>query len=268
MGDVWSGPDWRIECGDCLELLKALPSGSVDAVVTDPPYSSGGMMRGDRMATTRNKYQRTDVIDEHPDFTGDNRDQRAFAYWVALWLCECRRIVKPSGMLCQFTDWRQLPTTTDSIQAGGWVWRGIVPWDKVQARPTANRFRAQCEYMVWGTNGPHDCTPDDHAVYGAGCFRHVTEDTSERVHSTQKPVDLMAEVIDVATTKGDTILDPFMGSATTGVACLQTGRKFIGFELDRKYCEIGARRLADVAPLFRSRVERNQGAELFAREEG
>ncbi len=250
----WSGPDWTIRQGDCLDLLRALPTASVDAVVTDPPYSSGGMTRGDRTMTTRHKYQSSNVIEEHPDFTGDNRDQRAFAYWVALWLCECRRVCKPGGMLCQFTDWRQLPTTTDAIQAGGWVWRGVVPWDKVQARPMANRFRAQCEYMVWGTNGPHDCTPTEQAVYGVGCFRHVTEDTDTRVHSTQKPVDLMSHVIEVATPKGCTVLDPFMGSGTTGVACIQTGRRFIGFELDKTYCEIATKRIAEVGPLFRSAV--------------
>jgi DNA modification methylase len=91
-------------------------------------------------------------------------------------------------------------------------------------------------------------------VYGVGCFRHVTEDTDTRVHSTQKPVDLMSHVIEVATPKGCTVLDPFMGSGTTGVACIQTGRRFIGFELDKTYCEIATKRIAEVGPLFRAAV--------------
>lgn len=189
--DVLTGrAKWCVITGDCLDVLRTIPAGSVDAVVTDPPYSSGGMVRGDRMNSTRAKYQSTDVQEEHPEFTGDNRDQRGFAYWVALWMSECLRITKPGGMACLFTDWRQLPTTTDAVQAGGWVWRGIVPWDKVQARPMPNRFRAQAEYMVWSTNGPR-YTDTEGAVYGAGVIQVPTVGAEEREHSTQKPVALM-----------------------------------------------------------------------------
>ena len=241
-------PDWVSDCGtvtlyrgDCLELLKTLPDGSVDAVVTDPPYSSGGMVRGDRMATTRNKYQNAGVQIEHANFSGDNRDQRAFGYWCALWMSELRRIVRPGGMLCVFTDWRQLPSTTDSVQAGGWVWRGIVPWDKVLARPQPGRFRAQAEYMVWATNGPREFSTKNDPVYGAGVFRVCTP--KDREHSTQKPVELLEEISKVVSPVGSTILDPFMGSGTTGVACVTTGRNVIGIELGSDYFDIAKRRI-------------------------
>jgi len=161
--------EWRVIQGDCLDVLRSMPDASVDAVVTDPPYSSGGMVRGDRMGTTRDKYQSSDVQTEFESFTGDNRDQRGFAYWCVLWLSECRRVTKPGGMICVFTDWRQLPTTTDAVQGGGWVWRGIVPWDKVQARPMPNRFRAQAEYMVWATNGPRDFSTSHAAASPMPC---------------------------------------------------------------------------------------------------
>ena len=102
-------------CGDCLEVLTLLPQ--VDAVITDPPYSSGGMVRGDRMMSTRDKYQSSDVDVEHPEFTGDNRDQRGFHAWAALWLMHAASITKPGGMAILFTDWRQLPTMTDALQS-------------------------------------------------------------------------------------------------------------------------------------------------------
>lgn len=236
---------WTLHLGDCLEYLRTLPDGSVDAVVTDPPYSSGGMVRGDRMMSTRDKYQSSDVIVEHPTFTGDNRDQRSFGYWCALWLSEARRASKPGSMVCIFTDWRQLPTTTDVIQAGGWVWRGIVPWDKVMARPMPGRFRAQAEYMVWGTNGPRDFSTEGEPVYGVGVFRHQTTPTDEREHSTQKPEGLLKDIVEVACGPNTTVLDPFAGSGTTGVAAIRMGRNFIGCEISPEYHAIATRRLKE-----------------------
>lgn len=242
--------DWRVECGDALALLQTIETASVDAVITDPPYSSGGLTRGDRMTTTRTKYQSTGVATVFESFTGDNRDQRGFAYWCALWLSECHRITKPGGMIGVFSDWRQLPTVTDLVQSGGWVWRGIVPWDKVVARPVPGRFRAQAEYLVWGTNGPRDMTPEPDSVYGGGIIRVPTEPTAEREHSTQKPVELLEEIIKVSAPNGGLVVDPFMGSGTTGVACIQQGRRFIGFEKSTQFCEVARRRLASIAPLF------------------
>lgn len=137
-------------------MLADLPDASVDAVVADPPYSSGGMVRSDRANigtvtkyTTNQNTKRADLI----DFGGDNRDQRAYQYWSALWMAEAMRATKPGGIIMAFTDWRQLPATTDAVQAGGWVWRGVVPWVKPNARPQSGRFTNQCEYVVWGSHG-------------------------------------------------------------------------------------------------------------------
>ena len=140
--------------GEALSVLVSLPSESVDAVITDPPYSSGGMFRGDRTAPTRAKYVQTGAKVAHPNFSGDSRDQRSFRYWETLWLSECLRISKGGGIVAVFTDWRQLPITTDAVQAAGWTWRGIVVWDKGYGRPTLGRFSSACEFVVWGTSGP------------------------------------------------------------------------------------------------------------------
>jgi site-specific DNA-methyltransferase (adenine-specific) len=96
-----------------------MPDASVDAVITDPPYSSGGFTRGDRSASTTAKYTLTGTQIERPAFAGDNRDQRSFGYRCALWLSECLRVAKTGAPIAVFTDWRQLPTMTDAIQAAG-----------------------------------------------------------------------------------------------------------------------------------------------------
>lgn len=186
---------WTVHNCDALEFLQALPAGSVDAVITDPPYSSGGQFRGDRAQSTRAKYQQSDVQTAHETFPGDNRDQRSWLLWCSLWMGECLRAAKPGALICVFTDWRQLPQTTDAIQCAGWVYRGIVPWNKVIARPVADRFRAQCEYLVWGTNGARDQDPAPDSVYLPGFFEVRTVPTEEREHATQKPLELMRQIV-------------------------------------------------------------------------
>lgn len=232
----------RLYRGDCLEVLPKLPDGCVDAVVTDPPYSSGGQFRGDRAnRSTREKYQSTDVKFEHAVFTGDNRDQRGWVRWMTMWLLDATKAAKPGAMLCTFTDWRQLPATTDAIQAAGWLWLGVVPWDKVNGRPMPNRFTAQAEYVVWGTNGPRSFELEG-ATYHGGVLRGMPPTGDRRVHSTQKPVDVIEKLAATAPTDG-VVLDPFMGSGTTGVACVQTGRRFIGIEKEPRYFDIAVHRI-------------------------
>lgn len=248
------GPATLYRC-DEIEVLSTLRD--IDALITDPPYSSGGMVRGDRMQTTRAKYQSTDVDTEHAEFTGDNRDQRGFFAWASLWLMHALEATKPGAVCCLFSDWRQLPTMTDAIQSGGWVWRGIVPWDKVNARPMPNRFRAQCEYVVWGTNGPRDFDMSA-AVYHPGILTEKPPSNDDRQHSTQKPVGIM-QALSLVAPRGGIVLDPFMGSGTTGVACMGTGRRFIGVEKSPEHFEIACERIAQAyaaAPL--ELVERPQ----------
>ena len=232
---------------DALAVLASLPTASVDALITDPPYSSGGMVRGDRTNNTGAKYQRAEV-NTQADFTGDSRDQRAYAYWCALWLAEAMRVTKPGGVCLLFTDWRQLPATTDALQSGGWVWRGIVPWYKPVARPTAGRFTAACEYVVWGSNGAMPTVFDGSMPTFRGFFQ--ASPPRDREHQTQKPLDVMRELCAIVPKRG-TILDPFAGSGTTGVAALMNGCKFIGCELTEHYAEVAAERLRTVTRGYR-----------------
>lgn len=246
IGPLGDGDKFAIIRGESLAALQSLPSESVDAVITDPPYSSGGAFRGDRMGGTTEKYVQTGTVVARPDFAGDNRDQRSFGYWCALWLSECLRVAKPGAPICVFTDWRQLPTVTDAVQAGGWVWRGIATWDKTEAtRPRMGGFRSQSEWIVWGTRGPMD----DEGAKAVGClpgvFRvGVTQD--DKFHITGKPTELMREVVKICR-PGGIVLDPFAGSGTTVVAALLTGRRAIGIELTAEYSDVAEKRAAGAA---------------------
>lgn len=223
--------------GEALDVLHQLPDGSVDLVLTDPPYSSGGMIRGDRIARPSEKYHQDSTT---PDFTGDNRDQHAYAYWVALWIGECRRLIHDSEIVAIFTDWRQLAATVDAIQAGGLIYRGVVVWDKTtRARGYPGRFAAQSEFVVWGTNGPRG---DQYSYALNGVFPYPVPVNDERVHMTQKPAGLLRDLLTIAPERG-TVLDPFMGSGTTLRAAKDLGLKAIGIEIDERICELAARRL-------------------------
>lgn len=237
---------WAILAGEALALLAEMPTASVDAVITDPPYSSGGKFRGDRTAATGDKYVQSGTETIRPDFAGDTRDQRSFGYWCALWLSEALRVAKPGAPLAVFTDWRQLPATTDAIQAGGWIWRGIAPWDKTEAsRPMMGGFRNQAEFVVWGTAGPTDQEVANEVGVLPGVFRHRV-DQDDKFHQTGKPTPLMMEVVKLCR-PGGLILDPFCGSATTIVAALLTGRRGIGFERSEEYLEISRARCEGAA---------------------
>ncbi len=241
-----SEPTWSSPCGtvhlyraDCLEVLPTLAKGSVGAVVTDPPYSSGGAFRGDRTASTVSKYvQSTSIETCRTDFTGDNRDQRSFLVWCTLWCAAARAAATSGASFASFIDWRQLPTLTDAVQAGGWVWRNLATWWKRGVRMQRGKFSLSAEYIVLASNGGQidgECSPQNVLD-----VRPV--DGEDKEHLAEKPSELV-EVVVSATPRGCTILDPFMGSGTTGIAAVRAGRRFIGVEIDEGYFEIAKRRI-------------------------
>lgn len=221
--------------GDALFVLQEI-QGTIDAVITDPPYSSGGQFRGDRMGATSAKYQTTENRGIYAEFSGDNRDQRAYLLWCSLWLSQCHAITKEGGIAVVFTDWRQLPTTTDALQSGGYVWRGIGVWDKTEAaRPQKGRFRNQAEYFVWGSAGPMK----DEGPCSPGVFRY-SANSEEKHHIAGKPQRMIQDLLTIC---GGVVLDPFMGSGTTGVACMETEKRFIGIEINRAHFDIACARI-------------------------
>jgi site-specific DNA-methyltransferase (adenine-specific) len=161
-----------------------------------------------------------------------------------------------------FTDWRQLPTTTDALQCGGWVWRGLGVWDKTEsARPNMGGLANQCEYIAWGTAGPrwdvetvnpvcpdgviHARELDEDPELAAlaelpGLFRRAT--VRNRSHIAEKPIEVMRWLCQLAPS-GGVVVDPFMGSGTTLRAAVDMGRRAIGIEMDEPYCELAAKRL-------------------------
>ncbi|NIL62684.1 DNA-methyltransferase [Salinispora arenicola] len=234
---------WTVHHGDALTILPTLPAANIDLVLTDPPYNSGGRTQSDRTKpTTRGKYVSGDAAHQLRDFVGDNRDQRSYTAWLSLVLAEGLRASRPGASLLVFSDWRQLPATSDALQAGGWLWRGIICWHKPLSRPRVGGFKADCEFLLWGSNGPIDATRNP--VYLPGLYSASQPRGKGRQHITQKPVSLLADLVKVCP-PGGTILDPFAGSGSTGVAAIAAGHPFVGIEASDHYARIARQRLTD-----------------------
>jgi DNA modification methylase len=192
--------------GDCLEVMKDIPDGSVDAVITDPPYGMG--IANMTLGNGKNQiYRGRDDWDSKPPpprfFTWATSREHPVIIWGGNY----------------FAEWLN--------NSRCWL-----VWDKGTGK---NDF-ADCE-LAW-TNQDVVVKKFFKSWVGANA-----KDGRERVHPTQKPVSLMKWVLGLFTEEGDTILDPFMGSGTTGVACAELGRNFIGIEIDKDYFEIAKKRV-------------------------
>ena len=198
-------PRWEIIHGDSLTVLESFPPGTFDAVITDPPYASGGRTQAEKSKATAKKYSSM----------GGN-----------------------APPVCMFIDWRQLPCASDALQWAGWIWRGIAVWDKGNSRPQKGRFRQQAEYIVWGSNGdmpvsrPVPCLP--------GVFKYGNP--QNRIHLTEKPLQLMQDLVKI-TEPGGHILDPFAGSGTTVLAAVKEGYDATGIEVTDVYADLARKRL-------------------------
>lgn len=226
--------------GDALTVLPTLPAGSFDALITDPPYASGGTHASSRQQAPQVKYMQGGKEQLHADFVGDERDQRSHLAWMRLWLAECNRVLKDGAPVLLFTDWRQLPLTTDALQCAGFTWRGVAVWDKTEGvRPQLGRFRNQAEYVVWGSKGNMPLAR--RAPVLPGVIREAVR-KADKHHMTGKPTELMRQLVQICE-KGGRILDPFAGSGTTLVAADLEGYGWTGIEMTAHYHGVAEARL-------------------------
>lgn len=221
--------------GDAWQVLRTLEDDSIDAIITDPPYSTGAATLAGKQADPAKKYQNSSTTKKFPTMLGDGKDQRSFLTWATMWLTECWRLAKEGAPVLVFTDWRQLPTVTDAIQAAGFNWRGIVVWNKKCGRPMRGEFKRDSEFIVYGCKGKY--TP-----LTSGCLPGIfgyTVNHAKKAHISSKPLELIKDLMEIVP-QGGTVLDPFLGGGTTAQAARETGRKCIAVERSKVYAEVSA----------------------------
>jgi len=232
----------QIVTGDALQLWRNIPEGSIDAVIIDPPYCAGAISEAQR---TRANGQglRSDTIKRFGWFVGDNMGTAGLAWLLRNAAIEAVRTSKPTGHFLTFCDWRMIPTIEPAIESAGLRWQALVIWDK-GSFGLGLGFRHQHECVLHFTCG----APEYHDLSKGDVLKARRVSTDDRVHQTQKPVDLLIQLIEVTTPPGGVVLDVFGGSASIAEACLITGRQYIVFEIDPATAELARERVRNTQP--------------------
>lgn len=229
---------WRIEHGDCLDVMRGMADASVDAIVTDPPYSSGA--RTAASVTNRGGMGRSTRWADKP-LDSDQMTSTGFLWLMREVGRESLRLLRPGGWFVSFIDWRQYPALYGALETTNLRVCNMLVWDKV-AFGLGNGFRNQHELAIVATKRVGK--PLNRAT--GNVLRSKRLKSSDR-HPTEKPVDLLEQILKVVVPPGGVVLDPFCGSGTTGVAAVREGFRFVGIEREAEYVEIARARVAHAA---------------------
>lgn len=229
--------------GDCLEVLDGLVE-PVDAVLTDPPYASGTRLEAAKPSSG--------AMLRAGRFAGRPLDLDQMTTLGYIWLLRSiamgvRQLMPDGASLMVFIDWRQWPHLVGALETANFRVQTMVVWDKGSIG-TGNGFRSQHELICHASRG----VPTIHDRTFGNVLRFHRQAPLD--HPSPKPVGLLESLVQVTTPPAATVFDPFAGGGSTLVAARNLGRKAVGVEIEERYCEIAARRLAqDVLPLEVSR---------------
>ena len=217
---------------DCLNVLKEIGDNSVDFILTDPPYN---IARDNNFHTMGRKGI---------DFGEWDKGFDLFSYIDLL-----PRVCTKDASVVIFNDWKNIGEIAKYAESKGFVIKDMLRWEKSNPMPRNRdrRFIVDYEVAVWLTMPKAKWTFNRQSeTYDRPLFKGSLVSGNEKTaHTTQKPIWLMKEILQVLSNEGDTILDPFMGSGSTGVACKELNRNFIGVELDKQYFDIAESRIIE-----------------------
>ena len=238
--------DFAVLHGDCMQRLQEIEDNSIDAIFADPPYflSNGGIsvQSGKQVCVDKGDWDKGGT----PEYIyGFNR----------LWLSLCRSKLKENGTIWISGTHHNIHVVMRCLQELGYKVLNTITWQKSDPPPnlSCRYFNFSTELIIWARKHdkkPHKFNYETMKQLNGGTqmtdvWRIPAVGTWEKTcgkHPTQKPLRLLYRIILASTNEGDTILDPFAGSSTTGIAANLLGRKFIGIEQDRSFIELSKRR--------------------------
>lgn len=250
------GESWRVLRGDALSLLPQLPDSSADLIFADPPYNlqlKKPLYRpnGTEVDGVNDEWDKFSSFAEYDDF-------------CRKWLLECRRLLTARGSLWVIGTYHNISRIGRLMQdAGFWLLNDVI-WHKTNPMPNFRgvRFTNATETMLWAkkseksryvfnnklmkaeNNGKQ--MPNVWRIPLCAGRERLRDESGNKLHSTQKPVELLRRIILSSTNPGDVVLDPFMGTGTTLAAAQQTGRKSCGIDRDEKYTTAAQKRIATI----------------------
>ncbi len=244
--------------GDCVELMQKMPAASVDLVFADPPYN---LQIGNELRRPNDSVV-DGVTEDWDKFT----DFAAYDRFTRDWLSAARHVLKPEGALWVIGSYHNIFRVGAILQdLGFWILNDVV-WRKTNPMPNfrGRRFTNAHETLIWAARDSRS-----RYTFNYDTMKALNDDLQMRsdwtiplcggperikidgrkAHPTQKPEALLHRVLMASTKPGDTVLDPFFGSGTTGAVARHLGRRFIGLERDPDYAAIARARIAGVAAL-------------------
>ena len=243
--------------GNSVELLKELESNSIDLLVTDPPYKvATGGVPSENNNVTLNKNRPKGILTEHSQLI---KIIPKFSEWIP----ECYRVLKNETHAYFMINSSNLLELANEVEKAGFKIHNILIWRKNNCTPS-QFYMKNCEYVIFCRKGKAkyiNNMGDSKIVHD---FNNII---GNKVHPTEKPVELMKYYIENSSKENDIVLDPFMGSGSTGVACLESNRKFVGFEIDENYYQIATDRFNGTKNGEKKRKEKDlQAGTLFGDE--
>ena len=208
--------EWCLLQGDCMQVLRDIPSSTIDAVVADPPY--GIAYRSRVNGTVRN-------------------DRRPFIWW----LNEAYRVLRHRGALLCFSRWDVQDVWRVAIEAAGFTVRSQVVWDRLvhSAGNVMQQFAPRHDVAWFATKGPFRFPK--HRPQSVIAVKRVHYRDAK--HPTEKPFELLRQIVTAIAPEGGVVLDPCAGAGSTGLAAVFERRRFIGIELDEKHALTARQRL-------------------------
>ena len=223
--------------GDCLELIKQVPSNSVDLILIDPPYEISrptNFQSGEETGRDTDRFRISmDFGEWDKNFTG-----------LEVVIKEGYRILHQGGTMICFYDLWKIETLKNLYDSNKFKQVRFIEWMKTNPVPINSKINYLTNAREVAVSAIKGSKPTFNSSYDNGLYSYPICAGKERtIHPTQKPLSLITDLVLKHSNEGDTVLDCFMGSGTTGVACKNTNREFIGMELDEKYFEIACNRI-------------------------
>lgn len=207
--------------GDCLDLFGLVPAMSVQAVITDPPYG------------INTKSDGNGKLNPWADLCNSS-------FWYAEWFRRAKSRLQLSGCMWSCLNWRSLVTFQKAALDVGWPIESLMVWDKRWIGPGGSRgLRPSYELVALFANEKFSI--DDRGLPDVQPFKWSS--MKPNGHPAEKPAEMMRFLIENSSVEGDLVLDPFMGSGTTGEAAMATGRRFVGFEVDPQWFDVACKRV-------------------------